>query len=92
MAPSQVSSQVTPPSVSQPEFADLGPRLAAYFTDLLVCAMVLLAVVPAILWIVTLGGWHLPAPMAPLELWRAMPVLGKLLAVLAYIVSFVRFI
>jgi len=88
MAPSQVSSQVAPPSVSQPEFADLGPRLAAYFIDLVVCAMVLLAVVPALRWIVSCGGWYLPAPMEPLELWRASPVLGRLLAVLAYIVSF----
>src|SRR5215468_6565 len=88
MASSQVSSQVAPPSASQLEFADLGLRLGAYLIDLLVCAVVFVAVVPAIRWIVSYGDWHSPAPMAPLDLWRATPALGRLLAVLAYIVSF----
>jgi uncharacterized RDD family membrane protein YckC len=88
MAPPQVSSQVAPPSVSQLEFADVGPRLAAYLIDLLVCAVVFVAVVPAIRWIVSYGDWYLPAPIAPLDLWRATPVPGRLLTVLAYIVCF----
>ena len=88
MASSQVSSQVAPSSVSQPEFADLGPRLAAYFIDLLVCAVVFMAVVPVIRWIFSFGVWYLPAPMAPLEIWVASPALGKLLGVLAHIVAF----